>query len=103
MKYQINKITKEILGVFEDNQDVESWIPCNHEIMQCDDFMTLNELLEWIPDKDKINKRLSEIDREFGNRYIRDFALNDPTSVHSVAFQKIETAESEAVNLRKLL
>ena len=50
-----------------------------------------------------IYSKLSEIDKEFGNRYIRDFALNNQTAVHDIAYQKIQTAESEAANLRKLL
>ena len=105
MKYQIDKATKQILGTYENNQDVESWGLDKdiYEIMTGDDLMTLNESLEWIPDKNKINQRFSDIDKEFGNRYIRDFALNNSTAVHDIAYQKIQTAESEAVNLRKLL
>lgn len=102
MKYQIEKLTNKIVTIYEDSFDTTEYNENIYYFMHGDKYMTLNESLEWIPDKDKINKRLSEIDREFGNRYIRDFAINNPSAVHNIAYQKIEAAEAEAANLRKL-
>ena len=106
MKYQIEISTNKIVGIFENYQDIESWgidkniynILCNEN-----DYLTLNDSLEWTTDKNKINNELLAIDKEFGNRYIRDFALNNPTAVHNIAYNKIKTAEEQASTLRGLL
>ena len=106
MKYQIEILTNKIVGTFENYQDVEPW-EIDENIFKIlsgeNDYLTLNDSLEWTTDKNKINNELLAIDKEFGNRYIRDFALNNPTAVHNIAYNKIKTAEEQASTLRGLL
>jgi len=73
---------------------------------------TLQELQDYA-DKNNINnqvinsgiyKQLSDLDfQSISTRYQREFALNNPTLLHTVAFQKIQDVENQAIELRKLI
>lgn len=102
MKFQIDK-ENNIVGIFDNIQNVEEWDINKNEysiISNEDDYMIPNKNLEWVVDKSLIINRLDEIDREFGHRHIRDFILLNSHMCDTVAYNKIQQAENEAITLR---